>query len=154
MNFTKLIAPLTLVSLTALSGAALAADLTGTAKVNLLTPLALSETTQIDFGTMTSEDGTCTMASGGALAGTSGQSCTGSATPGVFKIDGSDVTVDISVTAGAAVDGVTFTPSIDGASSVTLSGGTANVDVIGGLALVSATSGSKSISYTFTANYQ
>ena len=154
MNFTKLIAPLALVSLTALSGAALAADITGTAKVNLLTPLALSETTQIDFGTMTSENGTCTMASGGAIAGTLGQTCTGTAIPGVFKVDGSDVTVDFSVTAGAAVDGVTFTPSIDGASSVTLSGGTANVSVIGGLALSSATAGSKSISYTFTANYQ
>jgi len=154
MNFNKLIAPIALVSLTALSGASIAADLTGTAKVNLLTPLALTETTQIDFGTMTSENGTCTMASGGALTASAGQSCTGTAIPGVFKIDGSDVTVDISVTAGAAVDGVTFNPSIDGASSVTLSGGTANVSVIGGLDLLAATAGSKSISYTFTANYQ
>ena len=154
MNFNKLIAPLALVSLTALSGASIAAEITGTAKVNLLTPLALTESTKIDFGNMSTENGTCAMASDGTLTGTDGQTCTGTAIPGVFKIDGADVTVGVSVTAGSAVDGVTFTPDLNSVSSVTLASGTKNVTVIGELALLSASTGSKSISYTFTANYQ
>lgn len=137
------------------SSAALAADLTGTANVNLLAPLNLAETTQVDFGTIGNEDGTCTMATGGALTGSAGQTCSGSQTPGVFTVTGTaGQVIDVSATAGAAVDGVTFNPVIDGAATATLVGGTATVTMIGNLVLSSATPGAKAISYTFTANYQ
>lgn len=157
MNKTikKLVAPLAFASLATISGAALAADQAGNANVTVLAALSIAETTEIDFGVLTSEDGTCTMASGGGLTGSAGQSCSGTETPATFTVTGTDAqTVDVSVTVGSAVDGVTYTPVIDGAGSRTLSGGTAAVDVIGNLALSSATSGVKDIAYTFTANYQ
>lgn len=146
---------LTAVSALIVSSGALAADLTGTANVNLLAPLNLAETTQVDFGTIGSEDGTCTMASGGALTGSAGQSCSGTQTPGVFTVTGTDgQVIDVSATAGAAVDGVTFNPTIDGPATATLTGGSATINMIGNLVLSSATAGTKAISYTFTANYQ
>jgi len=146
---------LTFATASLLSSAAMADDLASTANVNVLAALTLAETTQIDFGTIGIEDGTCTMASGGALTGSGGQTCSGTQTPGLFTITGTDGQVlDLSVTAGAAVDGVTYNPVIDGAATATLTGGTATVDMIGNLVLSSATAGVKAISYTFTANYQ
>ncbi len=138
-------------ALTAVASSAAVAD-TFQAAVTVLDTLAIAENTAVDFGTVTSTDGTCIMATGGALSGTNG--CTGTATPGAFTITGSDVTVDLTVTAGAAVDGVTFAPAIDGSSSPTLSGGTTSVAVIGQLTLASATAGAKSIDFDLTANYQ
>jgi len=152
MKFNKLIAPLALVSLTALSGSTLAAD--GHAYVTLLTPLTVGQDTAIDFTEITTENGTCTMDAGGNLAGTLGQTCTASdAIPGVFQIDGSDVAVSLAVGSGS-VAGVTFNPTLPGGNSVTLSGGTANVTVLGNLVLNGATAGDKDITYTFTASYQ
>lgn len=137
------------------SSSALAADQAGNANVEIVSAIVISETTQIDFGQIINLDGTCTMASGGALSGTAGMGCTGTETAGVFNIAGTTgAVVDVSVTAGAAVDGVTYTPVVDGASTRTLVGGTANVSVIGNIALASATDGVKDIAYTFTANYQ
>jgi len=148
MNLKKLAAA---VALSTIGFNAFAVDETGTANVNILSPLAIAETTQIDFGTIDSTDGTCTMSSGGTLSG----QCTGSATPGLFTISGTaDETVDVSVTAGVAVDGVSYNPVIDGGSSEVLTAGSATVDVFGNLVLSGATSGAKNISYTFTANYQ
>jgi len=106
----KIILSTALVAMTAFSGSALAASINGNANVNIISALAISEATEIDFG----------------------------------------------VTAGAAVDGVTFTPTIDGGlNTVTLDGsGAASVTVHGSLALSAATVGDKDIAYTFTANYQ
>ncbi len=137
------------------SGVALAADQAGNANVEIVSAIIITETTQIDFGQIINLDGTCTMASGGSLSGTAGMACTGTETPAVFNIAGtSGSVVDVSVTAGSSVDGVTYTPVIDGAATRTLTGGTANVSVVGAIQLVSATDGVKDIAYTFTANYQ
>lgn len=122
------------------------------AAVTVLETLAIAETTAVDFGTISATDGLCTMASGGGLSGTNG--CTGTATPGSFTVTGSDVTVDLAVTAGAAVDGITYTPAIDGNASPTLSAGSTTVTVIGELSLASATAGVKAIDFELTANYQ
>ncbi len=155
MNMKKIVLPLATASIFAMSNVAFAADEASNANVNIVTAITISEDTEIDFGTITNEDGTCTMASGGALTGSAGQSCTGTETPGSFTVSGTDgAVVDLVVTAGAAVDGVTYTPAIDGASTATLTGGNATVAVIGNLALSSATDGDKNIAYTFTANYQ
>lgn len=122
------------------------------ASVTVLETLAIAEDTAVNFGTISATDGLCTMASGGGLSGTNG--CTGTATPGSFTITGSDVTIDLSVTPGAAVDGITYTPAVDGSLTPTLSGGTTTVTMIGALSLTAATSGVKSIDYDLTANYQ
>ena len=155
MNMKKIILPLASISVFAMSSAVFAADEASNANVNIVTAISISEDTEIDFGTLTNEDGTCTMASGGALTGSAGQTCTGTETPAAFTVNGTDgAVVDVSVTAGAAVDGVTYNPVIDGASTATLTGGNATVAVIGNLVLSSATDGDKNIAYTFTANYQ
>jgi hypothetical protein len=155
MKMNKLILPITAASLFSLSTVAVAADFNANANVEIVTAVSINETTQIDFGVLTNENGTCTMAANGALTGSAGQTCTGTETPAVFTVTGTaGKVVDVSVTAGAAVGGVTYTPAIDGAGSRTLTGGTATVGVIGNLALSSATDGDKNIAYTFTANYQ
>ena len=137
------------------SGAAFAADQAGNANVEIVSAIVITETTQIDFGQIINVDGTCTMASGGALSGGAGMACTGTETAGVFNVAGtSGAVVDVSVTAGAAVDGVTYNPVIDGTLTRTLTGGNADVNVIGNIVLSSATDGIKDIAYTFTANYQ
>ncbi len=155
MNIKQIIVPLTAIAAFSLSNWALAADLASNANVEIVTAISLSEDTEIDFGMLTNENGTCTMASGGALTGSAGQSCTGTETPASFTVTGTaGKVVNVSVTAGAAVDGVTYTPVIDGSTTPTLSAGSATVPVIGNLVLASATDGAKNIAYTFTANYQ
>ena len=126
--------------------------LAASANTELVAEIAITEDTQIDFGILTEEDGTCTMASGGGLTGSLGQSCTGSATPGSFTITGTNgKEVDLTLT--AAVDGVTYNPLVDGDIAPRLTGGTTTVAVIGSLVLLSAGDGDKNISYTFAANY-
>jgi hypothetical protein len=127
---------------------------TGTAHVNILQALSLNETQTVEFNDVVNQDGSCTMAAGGAL---SGDNCVSdSGTPGQFTITGTaSKSVDIAVTAGSAVDGVTFTPVIEGgASSLALTGGADAVNIIGDVTLSGATDGAKNIAYTFTANYQ
>lgn len=137
------------------SSAANAADQSGNANVEIVSAITITEVAQIDFGQIINFDGTCTMASGGSLNGSVGMGCTGTETPGTFDITGtSGAVVDVSVTAGATIDGVTYSPNIDGSSSRTLSGGTATVNVIGNIQLINATDGVKDIAYTFTTNYQ
>ena len=109
-----------------LSGGVFAASVTGTANVNIIAALAITETTEIDFGNIAAVDGTCTMDAAGALSGSNADlNCTGTATPAVFDLAGAATeAVDISVTAGAAVGGVTYNPTIaGGATSVLLDGG-------------------------------
>lgn len=154
MNMKKLLASVSVASL-AFSGAAFAADQAGNANVEIVSAIAISEDTQIDFGQIINNDGTCTMTTGGALSGTAGMGCTGTETPASFTVSGtSGAVVDISLTAGASVDGVTYNPVLDGVATRTLSGGSATVAVIGNIVLASATDGVKDIAYTFTANYQ
>lgn len=143
------------VSALAASSLALAADQAGNANVEIVSAITISEDTQIDFGQVINTDGTCNMASGGSLSGTAGMGCTGTETPAAFTITGTTGSVvDISVTAGAAIDGVTYNPVVDGILTRTLTGGSTSVNVIGNIVLSSATDGVKDIAYTFTANYQ
>lgn len=132
-----------------------AADQTGNANVEIVSAITVSEDTQIDFGQIINQDGTCNMSTGGSLSGTVGMGCTGTETPATFTINGTTGSViDISVSTGASVDGVTYSPVIDGILTRTLVGGSATVDVIGSIVLSGATDGIKDIAYTFTANYQ
>lgn len=143
------------VSALAASSLVMAADQAGNANVEIVSAITISEDTQIDFGQVINTDGTCNMASGGSLSGTAGMGCTGTETPAAFTINGTTGSVvDINVTAGAAVDGVTYNPVVDGILTRTLTGGTVSVNVIGNIVLSSASDGVKDIAYTFTANYQ
>ena len=139
------------------SGVALAASVTGNANVNIIPALSITESTEIDFGNIAAVDGTCTMDAAGSLSGSNPDlNCTGTATPATFDLSGEAAeAVDMSVTAGPAVDGVSFNPVIEGATTVLLNGsGAAAVTVRGNIVLSSATVGDKDIAYTFTANYQ
>lgn len=143
------------VSALAASSLVMAAEQAGNANVEIVSAITISEDTQIDFGQVINTDGTCNMASGGSLSGTAGMGCTGTETPAAFTINGTTGSVvDINVTAGAAVDGVTYNPVVDGILTRTLTGGTVSVNVIGNIVLSSASDGVKDIAYTFTANYQ
>lgn len=151
----KLILSIASVSALAASSIAFAADQAGNANVEIVSATTISEDTQVDFGQIINANGTCSMASGGGLSGTTGMGCTGTETPGLFTINGtSGAVVDINVSAGATVDGVTYNPVVDGILTRTLSGGSTSVSVIGNIILSNATDGVKDIAYTFTANYQ
>ena len=146
----KLLLPAVAVLALSLSGSVLAADAAGTANVTILAAVSVSETTAVNFGSLDIADGTCQMASNGTFSG----SCSGTGTPGVMTISGTgSAAVNISVTAGAAVDGVSFAPTVASATG-NLSSGSLAVTVYGDMTKASATAGSKALSYTFTTSYQ
>ena len=137
------------------SPATFAAEQTGTANVEIVSALSITEETEVDFGQVVNVDGTCTMGSGGILSGSAGMGCTGRETRGIIRVDGTvNAYVDASVSAGPSVDGVSFTPRIDGKKTRILSKGDAHFPVIGDIILNGATDGEKDIPYIFTANYQ
>jgi hypothetical protein len=134
---------------------ALAAELQGNARVTIIESVAISQVTELDFGTISQLDGTCSMTSSGTLSGSDGQDCSGTSTPGFFQFAGaSGQNISMAVTAGATVEGVTFTPKIDGSINRSLVDGATSVKIIGDLTLSNATLGDKNIAYTVTANYQ
>ncbi|GAA6135928.1 hypothetical protein NBRC116188_27180 [Oceaniserpentilla sp. 4NH20-0058] len=119
-----------------------------------LKTITISEVTAIDFGTISSENGICTMQSGGNLLGSSGQTCSGIQTPGEFDIRATNGEfMNLSVQ-GGSTQGLTFRPQIDGPSLITLSGGANTVVIIGELELLNVNQGSFNIPYTFSANYE
>jgi len=134
---------------------AFSAEQSGTANVEIVSAVSITEETEVDFGTVVNVNGRCTMASGGALSGTTGMACTGNETPGVFRVDGTvNAYVQASVSPGPSVDGVSFIPKIDGQTIRILSKGDAHFPVIGEIVLDDATDGDKDIPYVFTAHYQ
>jgi len=138
-----------------LIGANASAD-TFQAAVNVLSALAITENTQLDFGNVGDDAGTttCVMATGGSLSGTN-TLCSGTATPGAFTITGSDAAITVAVSSATPANGITLSPAIDGSTTVNISGGTASVNVIGSLSIdgTTATPGATLINYDLTANY-
>ncbi len=150
---TVALTALTLSSLM-LSSAVMAANEIATARVQIVPAINITEQTEIDFGTLSNIDGTCTMSSGGSLSGTAGMECAGDEVPGQFNISGLDgAVISLSVTQGFS-QGVTFQPVIDGSNSRTLEGGVTTVVILGSLTLNNAQDGEQNISYTLTANYE
>ncbi len=151
MKFTW--TPLLLLLLSAPTSWAL--ELAANAKVTIVKAIDIAVVSELDFGTISELNGTCTMASSGALSGSDGQDCAGTSTPGLFQVAGANgQSIIMNVTAGAAVDGINFNPKIDGSVTRTLVDGTANIEIIGDLTLTDTTLGDKDIAYTVTANYQ
>ncbi len=139
-----------------------AAEKTGTARVELvgggggiIDPIEITEVTELDFGLLANINGTCTMGPGGVLSGPAAMNCNDTETPGEFLLTGTaGAVVEVSVSGGQTVDGVTFNPALDGDSLRALSGGNTTVNVVGNVELNNATGGVKDIPYTFTVNYQ
>lgn len=126
---------------------------TGNASVTVLQTIAFAEGQPIAFGAISDANGSCTMDSGGVLAGT----CAGqpNGTPGQFTVIGTaNQSINVSVGSGSSMDGVTLTPTLNSGGSTALnSAGEAIIDVSGELALSSATGGFKALSYVLTVNY-
>jgi len=99
MNVNKMTAPLALIVLTALSGTSIASDVSNTTKINLLAPLVLNEATKIEFNTVPSEHVTCSTALSSTLTLDSNQTCIDTVIPDVFKLEGSNASINISVSA-------------------------------------------------------
>ncbi len=141
-----------------LTGNAFAESTTGTAQATLLSTITFVEDQVVDFGSIPSGTGTCTMAASGVLSGM----CAGFAdgTAGQFTVSGSaSQAVDISVGSGTTDTGVTFNPLLTNTGTTsdtgTLDGsGDLVVGVMGSLDLVSAAAGARNMSYTLTVNYQ
>jgi len=145
---STLLFPLLCLSLNTAAG-----GLVASANVEILPAIDIEQKTIIDFGQLRNTNGTCVMSSGGQLSGSGGMDCTGSETPGAFLVSGrEDSMVNVSVSPGS-VDGVFFEPLVDGGHSRSLTNGVSTVTVLGSLRIKDSTPGKKSISYTFTANY-
>ena len=154
----KLVTSLALIASLGFSGSVFAESTTGNAQVHILSAITFNEDQVVDFKYIPADDGTCTMASSGALSG----QCAGqpNGTPGQFTVSGTaNQLIDISVGSGSTSGGVTYNPilaSNDSTSdSATLDGsGNATVSVIGNLVLSSATAGAKALTYVITVDYQ
>lgn len=146
------------------STAANAATATGTAEVDIISAITLTQTTGLDLGVVASSGTAGTVA---IVAGTNVRSCTGGvtcagtgATRGAFSVGGAPagyqiaLTVDASTTlAGPGTNMVlTLTPSTTSFTSAA----TATTFYVGGSAAVAASqaAGTYTGTYNVTANYQ
>ncbi|MEZ9198703.1 DUF4402 domain-containing protein [Shewanella sp. 10N.286.54.B9] len=138
-----------------LSTQANAADATGTATFNLLQPITVTKTADLELGDIDiTVDGTCSFSAAGVAGGDICVAGGATQAVGSFDITGSDGDVNVTIAATNDVAGVTLTPELS-SNIVTLSGNAGTVDVGGSLAIVaaSAVAGSESISYTVSVNY-
>ncbi|WP_282166594.1 hypothetical protein [Shewanella japonica] len=133
-----------------------AADETGTANFNLIYPITVSETTQMEFGDVSiAADGQCALDYSDTTSGAACVAGGNAARTGVFNVAAADGTVNLSVSGpDTSVSGVTFTPTLASATG-TVSGNTLDVDVAGTLDIVaaSATEGTHALSYTLSVVY-
>ncbi len=117
--------------------------------------LAINNKTQLDFGTISSENGTCSMNAQGNLTGSNGQSCFGSGTPAKFHVNGSPGYSFFITTIGSSSNGVTIAPAVGGNSSIAISSkGKITVNIVGDLILNNASSGNFGLSYIVSVNYE
>jgi Mat/Ecp fimbriae major subunit len=139
-----------------------AATVTATADVQILAPVALSQTAGLDFGIVAagSGAGTVTLNTGSNTANCSvGLACVGTASRGTFSVTGANtttvvITVDAStvLTGAGANMGLTLTPS---AASVTATGAPQTFYVGGVLSVgASQVAGTYTGTYAVSAEYQ
>ncbi len=113
----------------ALNGVAHAIDFAHDGKVDVIQALAVAETTELDFGTVSDNDGTITLDLADTISvDANGISAGGSIASGVYTITGqSGNVVTVVLTAGAMPAGLdmdNFTTSEADLANVTLTGGT------------------------------
>jgi len=125
------------------------------AGVNLVKNIQVSEQQALNFGQISNLNGSCQMLQDGSLVASGAQTCNQTQNPGIFSISGSlDQAISISVSQGATIPGVEFTPALVGSSNQQLTGGSTTIAVIGTLAINNAQQGNKAIPYIVTVNYQ
>lgn len=137
-----------------------ASDFTGKANFNLITPLVISETTQLNLGDIDiGTTGSCGFTAASLATGTVCLATGATQVAGVFKVTGTDGVVNVSVSgADTSLDGITFTPSVINATetigAVTSGevsfnvGGNVDVDTSGTVA-----SGVQVLDYTVSVTY-
>lgn len=113
----------------ALNGVAHAIDFAHDGKVDVIQALAVAETTELDFGTVSDNDGTITLDLADTISvDANGISAGGTIASGVYTITGqSGNVVTVVLTAGAMPAGLAltnFTASEGDLANVTLTGGT------------------------------
>lgn len=118
--------------------------------------LRLDVLDELNFGTITNENGECKIKGSGALVNSSGQTCLGTGVPAKFKIYGDPYAVVIaSVFQGSAINGISFIPKISGSAVKTLNAkGKKSLKVVGSLFLNNASAGDRNLSYTVSINYE
>ena len=118
-------------------------------------PIVITALDTLDFGTISDDDGACTMDSSGLLSGTGSIICFGSGITGSFNITGQkNRYVTVSLIPGSPVDGITFTPQLVESSTQRIKGSGNTVTIVGTLTLSNAIKGQKSLYYTISVNYQ
>tara|TARA_B110001454_G_scaffold138436_1_gene128640 strand:- start:3067 stop:3555 length:489 start_codon:yes stop_codon:yes gene_type:complete len=158
---TKILALAAAVSLFGVQSAAHAATASASAAANILSPITVTKTSDLDFGKIVAgaSASTVTLTSAGALTCGSGLTCSGTHNAAAFNVAGSTgeiVTVasDASVTLISGANSMTasLAPS---AASLTLAGGAASFNV-GGVLSVGASQAAGAYTGTFnvTVNYQ
>lgn len=138
-----------------LSSPAVGASISGSASVNLVNPLSISEATQLTFGNITNLNGSCEMQDDGLLVASGGQNCSGAQMPAEFTITGDPGnSVDIVVQANNTEPGLSFIPKLVGAETKTLSDGSISFQIVGTININNAFEGTYAIPYVVTVNYQ
>lgn len=162
MNYkTKIIAVAAAVSLFGIQSAAHAATASATGAANILSPITITKTSDLDFGKIIAgaSASTVTLTGAGVLTCGAGLTCSGTYNAAAFTVAGANgevVTVasDASVTLvnGANNMIATLTPSTP---SLTLAGGSGNFNVGGVLAVgASQAAGAYTGTFNVTVNYQ
>lgn len=151
----KLLLSTLLASTLLLSSQAGAVDSTGTANFELVTPITVTETTEMEFGYVAVVDGNCTVDYADTVTGSACIAGGNTAASGLFTVTAADGTVNLTVSdADTSITGVTFTPAVAN-STGTVASNTLSVPVSGSLDIVaaSAPTGVQAISYTLTVTY-
>lgn len=117
---------------------------------------SISVISDLNFGTITSENGQCQLKSNATLTGSSGQTCFGAGSYAELLITGTPhASVITTVFEGAAVNGVTFIPEISGSTVKSLGRtGQKTLKIVGSLILNNASGGILDIPYTVSVNYE
>ena len=116
----------------ALNGVAHAIDFAHDGKVDVIEALAVAETTELDFGTVSDNDGTITLDLADTISvDANGISAGGTIASGVYTVSGKDGNVvTVVLTVGAMPPGLllaNFTTSEADLANVTLTGGNAAI---------------------------
>ncbi len=144
-----------------LTGVGHAADFAHDGKVDVILALSVAETIELDFGTVSDNDGTITLDTSDTISSdTNGISAGGSIATGVYTISGqSGNIVTVVLTAGSMPAGLAmanFTTSEADLSAVTLVAGTAAITIGADLTVTAAsaaTGNDQALNFTVAVTY-
>ncbi len=144
-----------------LTGVGHTADFAHDGKVDVILALSVAETTELDFGTVSDNDGTITLDLTNTIpSDTNGISAGGTIASGVYTISGqSGNIVSVVLTAGSMPAGLAmanFTTSEADLSAVTLVAGTAAITIGADLTVTAAsaaTGNDQALNFTISVTY-